>query len=150
MQLVRAVLVLAVALATPHMAALAHHSFAAEYDSEKPVTVSGTVTKVEWMNPHIYVTLDVKGADGQVAQWRLEGYPPNMLVRQGWKKDVTLKPGTEVTVTGWRSRLEIRRTAPAVRSRSPTAASCGWVRRQGRAACSIEHANVALARRIAA
>ena len=106
MKFVKAVLILAVALATPHMAALAHHSFAAEYDSEKPVTVSGTVTKVEWMNPHIYVTLDVKGADGKVAQWRLEGYPPNMLVRQGWKKDVSLKPGMVVTVMGWRARVE--------------------------------------------
>ena len=70
MRRVRAVLVLAVALATPHMAALAHHSFAAEYDGEKPVTVSGTVSKIEWMNPHIYVTLDVKGderAGGAVA-----------------------------------------------------------------------------------
>ena len=102
----RAVLILAVALATPHMTALAHHSFAAEYDSEKPVTVSGTVTKVEWMNPHIYVTLDVKGADGRVAQWRLEGYPPNMLVRQGWKRDVSMKPGDTVTVSGWQARAE--------------------------------------------
>ena len=67
----RAVLVLAVALATPHVAALAHHSFAAEYDGEKPVTVSGTVTKIEWMNPHIYVTLDVKGAER--AAWRSGG-----------------------------------------------------------------------------
>ena len=103
---VRAVLLLAVVLATPHAAALAHHSFAAEYDGEKPVTITGTVTKIEWVNPHIYVTLAVKAADGQVAQWRMEGYPPNMLVRQGWRKDVTLKPGVEITVTGWRSRLE--------------------------------------------
>lgn len=102
----RAVLILAVALATPQMVALAHHSFAAEYDSEKPVTVSGTVTKVEWMNPHIYVTLDVKGPDGKVAQWRLEGYPPNMLVRQGWKKDVSMKVGDTVSVSGWQARAE--------------------------------------------
>ena len=102
----RAVLVVAVVLATPHLAVLAHHSFAAEYDGEKPVTISGTVSKVEWMNPHIYITLAVKGPDGRIDQWRMEGYPPNMLVRQGWRKDVTLKLGAEVTVTGWRSRQE--------------------------------------------
>ena len=102
----RAVLVLAVALATPHVAALAHHSFAAEYDSEKPVTISGMVSKVEWMNPHIYVTLAVKGTDGRWPSGGWKAIRPNMLVRQGWRKDVTLKAGTEVTVTGWRSRLE--------------------------------------------
>lgn len=102
----RAVLLLAVALAAPHAVALAHHSFAAEYDAEKPVTITGTVSKIEWVNPHIYVTLDVKGAAGKVEQWRMEGYPPNMLVRQGWRRDVTLKPGAEITVSGWRSRLE--------------------------------------------
>ena len=102
----RAVLVLAVVLATPPLVVLAHHSFAAEYDGEKPVTISGTVSKVEWMNPHIYITLAVKGPDGRSEQWRMEGYPPNMLVRQGWRKDVTLKLGAEVTVTGWRSRVE--------------------------------------------
>jgi hypothetical protein len=106
MRHVRAVLVLAVVLALSHATALAHHSFAAEYDAEKPVTVAGTVSKIEWVNPHIYVTLAVKGANGQVEQWRMEGYPPNMLVRQGWKRDVTLKVGAEITVTGWRSRLE--------------------------------------------
>ena len=91
-------------LASP--ALRAHHSFAAEYEADKPVTVSGTVTKVEWLNPHIYVTLDVKGEDGKVAPWRFEGYPPNMLVRQGWKRDVNLKPGMPITVSGWLSRLD--------------------------------------------
>jgi hypothetical protein len=84
----------------------AHHSFAAEYLSDKPVQVSGTVSKIEWLNPHVYFTVDVKGDDGKVDAWRFEGYPPNMLVRQGWKRDVTLKPGMQVTVAGWRSRID--------------------------------------------
>jgi hypothetical protein len=87
-------------------ASSAHHSFAAEYDGDKPVTVSGTVTKIEWANPHIYFTLEAKGDDGKVVAWRFEGYPPNMLVRQGWKRDVTMTPGAVISVTGWRSRLE--------------------------------------------
>ena len=84
----------------------AHHSFAAEYDGGKPVTVSGTVARVDWQNPHIYLYLDVKDDQGAVAQWKFEGYPPNMLVRQGWKRDVTLKVGDSVTVFGWRARLD--------------------------------------------
>jgi len=86
--------------------AIAHHSFAAEYDASQPVTVTGTIKKVEWTNPHIHFYMDVKDAAGAVKEWKFEGYPPNMLVRQGWKRDVTLKPGDAVTVFGWRSRLE--------------------------------------------
>src|SRR6266498_4074220 len=84
----------------------AHHSFAAEYDGNQPVTVTGTVARIDWQNPHIYVYVDVKGADGAVAQWKFEGYPPNMLVRQGWKRDTTLKVGDAITVAGWRARLD--------------------------------------------
>jgi hypothetical protein len=84
----------------------AHHSFAAEYDGSKPVTVTGTVARVDWQNPHIYLYLDVKDEQGAVAQWKFEGYPPNMLVRQGWKRDATLKVGDTVTVSGWRARLD--------------------------------------------
>jgi Family of unknown function (DUF6152) len=84
----------------------AHHSFAAQYDSDKPITLSGTVVKIEWTNPHMHFYLDVKDEKGAVTQWAFEGYPPNMLVRQGWQRDVTLKPGTVVTVAGWRARIE--------------------------------------------
>ena len=83
----------------------AHHSFAAEYDADKPVTLSGVVVKIDWTNPHIHVYLEVKGETGTVTQWKLEGYPPNMLVRQGWARD-TLKVGQTITVSGWRARLE--------------------------------------------
>ena len=84
----------------------AHHSFAAQYDAEKPFTFTGSVVSVEWTNPHIHILLDVKDASGAVMRWKLEGYPPNMLVRQGWKRAETLKPGDVITVSGWRARLE--------------------------------------------
>ena len=83
--------------------ALAHHSFAAEYDEKKPLTLVGTVTKIEWTNPHIWFFVDVKDDSGAIVHWQCEGGPPNMLVRQGWKKDA-LKPGDEVTVEGFRAK----------------------------------------------
>ena len=81
-------------------AARAHHSFAAEYDRTKPITLKGTVTRVEWQNPHIYFYLDVKGANGVVENWAIEGGAPNTLYRAGWRKD-SLQVGNEVTVDGW-------------------------------------------------
>jgi hypothetical protein len=84
--------------------AAAHHSFGAEYDGEKPVTLKGVVTKIEWTNPHSYFYLDVTEPAGKVVNWKLEGYPPAALYRTGWKKDVTMKAGDTVTVFGWRAR----------------------------------------------
>lgn len=84
----------------------AHHSFAAQYDGTKTLTLTGTVAKIEWTNPHIYIFLDVRDDKGVATQWKLEGYPPNMLVRQGWKRDATLKVGDVITVNGWPARLE--------------------------------------------
>jgi len=78
----------------------AHHSFAAEFDSTKPVTLTGAVTKVEWRNPHIWVYLDVKETDGKVTAWQCEGGAPNALTRQGWSRD-TLKQGEPVTIEGF-------------------------------------------------
>ncbi|HSP67032.1 MAG TPA: DUF6152 family protein [Bryobacteraceae bacterium] len=95
---------LAAGLAALTTILLAHHSFGAEYDSTKPVTITGVITKVEWTNPHSYFFLDVKDAKGNVANWKLEGYPPSVLSRTGWKKDVTLKVGDTVTVFGWHAR----------------------------------------------
>jgi V8-like Glu-specific endopeptidase len=84
--------------------ALAHHSFGAEYDGNKPVTISGVVTKVEWTNPHSHFYMDVTDSKGNVANWKFEGYPPGVLSRTGWKRDATLKPGDRVTVFGWLAR----------------------------------------------
>jgi hypothetical protein len=98
----RALFVLAVlAITAP---AFAHHSFAAEYDGEKPITLKGVITKIEWENPHMHFYLDVTDEKGQVDAWKFEGFPPNMLVRQGWKRDVTLKVGDTITVFAWRAR----------------------------------------------
>ena len=83
---------------------LAHHSFGAEYDANKPITVTGVVTKVEWTNPHSYFYLDVKDDQGTVANWKFEGYPPGVLYRTGWKRQVTIKPGDTVKVFGWQAR----------------------------------------------
>jgi hypothetical protein len=78
----------------------AHHSFAAQYDRSKPITLKGTVTKVEWANPHIYFYMDVTTADGKVEHWAVEGGAPNSLYRNGWRKD-SLQAGNVVTVDGW-------------------------------------------------
>ena len=83
--------------------AFAHHAGATKYDEKKPVTLKGTVTKVEWMNPHIYYYIDVKDSSGKVINWAVEGAPPNVLYRRGWKKD-SLKVGDVVTVEGFLPR----------------------------------------------
>jgi|SRR5579862_782471 len=76
---------------------MAHHSFAAEYDSKRQVTIKGIVTKVDWMNPHVYFYLDVQDEKGNVVNWALEMGPPGLLSRSGWTRN-TMKVGDEVTV----------------------------------------------------
>jgi hypothetical protein len=79
--------------------AIAHHSFAAEFNAQTPLNLSGVVTKIEWMNPHTYFYMDVAGADGAVVNWGMEMGSPNGLMRQGWTRN-TLKVGDEITVEG--------------------------------------------------
>ena len=83
--------------------ALGHHSFAAQYDAAKPVEMKGTVTKVEWTNPHARFYIDVKDAAGKVENWNFEMASPNVLSRNGWRKD-TLPIGSMVTVAGYLAR----------------------------------------------
>jgi hypothetical protein len=81
----------------------AHHSFAAEYDSNKPLSLKGVVSKVAWVNPHAYVWVDVKDDSGKVTTWAMETLSPNALARQGWNRD-SLKIGDQVTVEGFAAR----------------------------------------------
>src|SRR5712691_10147330 len=81
----------------------AHHSFAAEFDSKKPVKLRGTVTKMEWINPHTWIYMDVKKPDGTVEEWMIEAGTPNTLLRRGFTRE-SLKAGTEVLVDGYQSK----------------------------------------------
>src|SRR6185503_11884268 len=94
---------LAVILLSAVVPVLAHHAFSAEFDQSKPVKVSGEITKLEWVNPHAWLFIDAKGADGKVVPWRFEMGAPNALLRAGWSKS-DIKVGTAVTVSGFVAR----------------------------------------------
>ena len=82
--------------------AVAHHAFSAEFDATKPVRLRGTITKMEWINPHSWMHVDVSNDDGTIDSWMIEAGPPGALVRRGWKKD-SVQPGTEVLVEGYQA-----------------------------------------------
>jgi len=83
--------------------AVAHHSFSAEFDANNPVTLHGTITRLEWINPHSWLHIDVQNPDGTTTPWMIEGATPNTLLRRGFTRD-TVKAGTEITVIGYRAK----------------------------------------------
>ena len=83
--------------------AWAHHAFAAEFDADKPIKFKGTVTKMEWINPHAWIHLDVQGEDGTVTSWMIEAAAPNALLRRGWTKN-SLLAGTEIVIEGYQAK----------------------------------------------
>ena len=82
--------------------ARAHHAFSSEFDAERPVRLRGKITKMEWINPHAWLHIEVKGDDGSTESWMIEAGPPGALVRRGWRKD-SVTPGVEVLVEGYRA-----------------------------------------------
>jgi hypothetical protein len=82
---------------------MAHHAFSAEFEANKPVTLKGTVTEMEWINPHAWIHMDVKGPDGKVTSWMIEGGAPNALLRRGFTKN-SLPAGVEIVVEGYQAK----------------------------------------------
>jgi hypothetical protein len=82
---------------------VAHHAFSAEFDENKPIKLHGRVTKMDWINPHAWIHLDVKAADGKITSWMIETGPPNALLKRGWNKN-SLPEGTEIIVDGYQSK----------------------------------------------
>jgi hypothetical protein len=105
MRLTLTVALTAAMLIAVTLPARAHHAVAAEFDTHKPITFSGTVKKVEWTNPHIYTQVEVKNPDGTTVVYRVEGGAPNSLFRQGWRRD-SVNVGDTVTVQGLRAKNE--------------------------------------------
>ena len=83
--------------------ASAHHSFSAEFDASKPVTLHGKIVRMEWINPHSWLHVAVKNPDGTTTEWMIEGATPNTLLRRGYTRDA-VKPGTEITIEGYRAK----------------------------------------------
>src|SRR6202049_4913692 len=103
MQTILSVSVAALGMLLAVKPASAHHAFAAEFDAKKPVKLRGTITRMEWINPHAWIHIDVKGPDGKIVNWMIEAGTPNTLFRRGLTKD-SLEPGTEILVDGYLSK----------------------------------------------
>jgi hypothetical protein len=99
---------LALGLTAAAVSVSAHHAFAAEFDANKPVTMKGTVTKMEWLNPHVWLHMDVKQPNGTVENWAFEAGTPNVLFRRGFTRQ-SLLPGTVVVIDGYRAKDGSRR-----------------------------------------
>ena len=97
------VAVVAVGVLGGAVATNAHHAFSAEFDASQPVTLRGTITQVEWINPHVWVHLEVTEPDGTVAEWAVEGGAPNAMFRRGWNM-ASIPPGVEIVVEGYRAK----------------------------------------------
>ena len=97
------VLVMVAGLTLAAVPVWAHHAFAAEFDANKPIRLQGAVTKMEWINPHAWIHIDVKKPDGKVEQWMIEGGTPNTLFRRGFTKN-SLLPGTVIVVDGYQAK----------------------------------------------
>ena len=108
MTLLRALVALAAVGCVTTATAVAHHSFSAEYDAKQPITLKGTVIKMEWINPHSWIHINVKNADGTTTEWMIESGTPNTLVRRGFTKQ-SLLPGTVVKVDGYQAKDGTRR-----------------------------------------
>ena len=104
----RGLIVAVVALTCSTAVVEAHHAFAAEFDAKQPITLRGTVTRVEWINPHTWIHIDVKEADGKVVEWMIEGGTPNTLLRNGLDRK-SLPAGTEIVVDGYRAKSGLNR-----------------------------------------
>ena len=103
MRIKLAVLIAAASLLLAAVPVWAHHAFGAEFDDKKPVKLQGKVTKVEWINPHSWITIDAKSADGKVVSWMIEAAAPNALLRRGWTKE-SLPIGTEIIADGFQAK----------------------------------------------
>jgi hypothetical protein len=103
MRMMLAMVLIGAGLTAGEVSVAAHHAFAAEFDAKKPIRLKGTVARMEWINPHTWIHLDVKRADGKVERWMIEGGPPNALYRRGFTKD-SLPVGAEILVEGFRAK----------------------------------------------